>query len=142
VRTLLAAGERVVLLAQQPRAARHLPVPAAAAELATEWGSTPFLFTTDAPTREVLPRRRVLTTELLSVSPTAAWTNLAGLPWAEQTFVGVMKPYPARLTGTVLGRSGVGGGTLWLCQLPLCAAVNAGDPAAAGILAAIVHDNL
>jgi hypothetical protein len=138
----LAAGERVVVLAQLPTAAGKLPVPATGAALATAWGSTPFLFTTDAVTGAVLPRRRVLTTELLSVSPTSAWTSLAGRTWAGTTYVGVFKPYPGRLAGTVLGSVHVDAGTLWLCQLPLCAAVNAGDAAAAAILAAIVRGKL
>jgi hypothetical protein len=142
VRSCLAAGDQVVVLAQPPRAARHLPLPATAVALATEWGSTPFLFTTDALTSDVLPRRRVLTTELMSVDPSVAWTKLNGRPWAEHTFVGVFKPYPGQLTGTVLGRMAVGTGTLWLCQLPLCAAVEAGDAAAAGILAALVRGQL
>lgn len=139
VRKCLDRGDRVVVLAQRPKAARHLPVPATAVALAAEWGSTPFLFTTDAVESGALPHRRVLTTEVLSVSPTAAWTSLNGRPWAEHTMVGVYKPFPGEVTGTVLGRLGVGPGTLWLCQLPLCAAVTAGDAAAAGILAAIVE---
>jgi hypothetical protein len=141
-RQLLAAGGRVVVLAQSPKAAPHLPVAAEAVALATQWGSTPFLFTTDAVTSAVLPRRRVLATELLSVTPTAAWTSLAGRPWADETFVGVFKPYPGQVTGTVLGRLPVGDGALWLCQLPLCAGVAAGDAAAAGILAALVRGQL
>ena len=139
---LLAAGERVVVLAQPPKQSRHLPVPAEAVALATEWGSTPFLFTTDAVTSDVLPRQQVLTTELLSVSPATAWTTIDGRPWAEQTYVGVFKPFPGQLTATVLGRLPVRAGMLWLCQLPLCAAVATGDAAAAGILAAVVRGQL
>jgi hypothetical protein len=139
VRECLAAGDQVVVLAQRPAAARHLPVAASAAALATEWGSTPFLFTTDALASDVLPRTRVLTTELLSVDPAAAWTSLDGQPWAEHTVVGVFKPYPGQLAGTVVGRLRVDAGTLWLCQLPLCAAVLAGDAAAAGMLAGLVQ---
>jgi hypothetical protein len=84
----------------------------------------------------------VLTTELLSVDPAAAWTSLDGQPWADHTVVGVFKPYPGQLAGSVVGRLRVAGGTLWLCQLPLCAAVVAGDAAAAGILAGLVHGRL
>ncbi len=142
LRARLDAGDRVVVLAQPARAARHLPVPATAVALATEWGSTPFLFTTGDPVSGVLPRRRVLTTELLSVVPTAAWTDLDGHPWADQTLVGVYKPQPGEIAGTVLGRLRVGAGTLWLCQLALCGPAEAGDAAAAAILAAVVRDRV
>jgi hypothetical protein len=142
VKDRLAAGDRVVVLAQSPKAARHLPLPATAAALATEWGSTPFLFTTDSPAFAGLPRRRVLTTELLSVVPDAVWTGLSGRRWAEHTVVGAYKPYPGEIAGTVLGRLDVGAGTLWLCQLPLCAAAVAGDATATAVLAAVVRAQL
>jgi hypothetical protein len=138
----LAAGDRVAVLAQSPKAARYLPVTATSVALATEWGSTPFLFTTDAVTSDVLPRRRVLTTEVLGVTPAAAWTNLDGKPWAKRTLMGVFKPFPGQVTGTVLGSLDLGNGTLWLCQLPLCAAVAAGDAAAGAIFAALVRGHV
>lgn len=81
----------------------------------------------------------MLATEALSINPVAAWTTLDGRPWAEHTTVGVFKPYPGQVTGTLVGRLGVDAGTLWLCQLPLCAAVAAGEAAAAGLLAALVQ---
>ncbi|MDT4942234.1 MAG: hypothetical protein QOJ34_2323, partial [Pseudonocardiales bacterium] len=91
---------------------------------------------------EILPPCRVLTTELLSVVPTGVWTGRGGRRWAGHTVVGVYKPHPGEIAGTVLGRLGIGAGTMWLCQLPLCAAVAAGDPAASAILAAIVRDDV
>jgi hypothetical protein len=139
VRARLEAGDHVVLLAQRPKAARYLPVPASAAALATEWGSTPFLFTTAEVACDALAPTRVLTTELLSAVPSAVWTELAGRPWAEHTAVGVFKPFPGQITGTVLGWLTVGSGTLSLCQFPLCAAVLAGDAAAAALLSAVVR---
>ena len=56
-------------------AAPHLPVAATAADVATEWGSTPYLFT-GANTLPSLPPTTVLTTHLMSVVPDLVWTQL------------------------------------------------------------------
>src|SRR5258708_27710003 len=95
-------------------------------ELATEWGSTPFVFTTSANDLASLPAQTILTTEILEATPTAVWTLLGGAGTHVETLVGVLKPYPAQVTGIVVGRVRVHGGTLTLCQLPVAAGAKAG----------------
>lgn len=127
-------GGRVLVLAQPASAAAWLPFPARGVEIATEWGSTPFLFSTDDGGITALGTRRVLTTETLAVVPDAVWTGLAGSPWAARTIAGLFKPYPGEIAGTVIGAVPVGRGQLWLCQLPLMAAATAGQATARSVL--------
>jgi hypothetical protein len=112
------AGD-VLLLAQPAHAAGFLPIPLVIKDLTTEWGSTPFIYSTDAPGAPSIPARTVLTTELLEVTPDAVWTVLDGTTLAVETLIGVMKPPPAPVIGTVVGRLPVSEGVLTLCQLPL-----------------------
>lgn len=120
----LREGGDVLVLAQPVDAAAFLPIPAGMTDLATQWGSTPFLFTTDARGIGSLPSQRVLTTEILEVTPTTVWTSLGA---QVETLVGVFKPDPERVVGTVVGRLRAHNGTLTLCQLPLAAAASAGS---------------
>jgi hypothetical protein len=131
----LEAGRDVLVLAQPAANAPALPVPATAVDIATEWGSTPFLFTTADSGLPGLPGGRILTTEPMPVVPDTAWTTVDGQPWSARTLVGLYKPYPGEITGTLVGAHPVGAAWLWLCQLPLTAAVNEGDPLALALLA-------
>ncbi|MDQ6686313.1 MAG: hypothetical protein M3Z50_01650 [Actinomycetota bacterium] len=134
----LRAGRTVMCLAQPVTAAAHLPVAATAVNIATEWGSTPFLFTTGDPALSAFGPRRVLTTEALSIAPEVVWTQLDGSPWAPRTLVGLFKPYPGALTGTLIGSIPVGAGRLWLCQLPVVSAAERGRRVADSLLAELL----
>ena len=134
-RAVLAAGGDVLVLAQPAANAVWLPIPATAVDIATEWGSTPFLFTTADPGLPGLPGGRVLTTEAMPVVPDTVWSTLDGQPWPARTLIGLYKPYPGQITGTVLGAHPVGPGWLWLCQLPLNHAAGHGEPLALALLA-------
>jgi hypothetical protein len=63
VRERLAAGETVVVLAQELAAVAWYPVAAEMAEVATAWGSTVFHFTCDQRVLASLPERAVLAGE-------------------------------------------------------------------------------
>jgi glycosyl hydrolase family 2 len=140
VREALDAHCTVVVLRQRAEAAPHMPVEAAAIDVATEWGSTPFLFTGPA-TLPSLPANTVLTTQLMSVVPDTVWTRLAGSDFATETLVGLWKPEPGPIRGTVLGRVRVPRGRLWVCQSPL--EVESGGPGpnqtAATVLAELLN---
>ena len=132
-------GGDVVMLAQSVEAARFLPlVPAEMTELATEWGSTPFVFTTSAAGIASLPAQTILTTELLEATPTAVWTSLGDAVMHLETLVGVLKPYPAQVTGTVVGRLRVHEGTLTLCQLPVLVGASAGSALARSLVGDVI----
>jgi hypothetical protein len=112
-------GRNVLLLAQPASAQGYLPFPAEMTDLRTEWGSTPFIFTTDATGLPSIPTRTVLTTEILEATPNVVWNANAGASFAAETIVGVLKPPPDPVVGTVVGRRPVGDGSLTVCQLPL-----------------------
>jgi hypothetical protein len=113
-----------------------MPCAAEMADLATEWGSTPFLFTTSAAGIAALPSHTVLTTEILEATPTAIWTALGGEGTAVETVVGSFKPYPGETAGTVVGRLRVQAGTLTVCQLP----VTGVDSSAGALARALIGD--
>jgi hypothetical protein len=135
----LRAGGDVVVFAQPASAAAHLPTAAAMADLATEWGSIPFLFTTSAAKLAALPPQSVLTTEILEVTPTAVWTVLGEPGASVETSVGVFKPNPGQITGMAVGRLGIHGGTLTVCQLPVMDAAAAGSAVARAVVADVVQ---
>lgn len=138
VRRALADGRPVLVLAQPADAVGRLPVHARAVDIATEWGSTPFLFSGSEPLLDAVPRDSVLTTELLSVVPDVVYTELDGQAWAARLLIGMHKPFPGQVQGTVVGSVDVGNGRLWVCQLPLEDAVRRDDPTASSILADLV----
>ncbi|MFL5962424.1 MAG: glycoside hydrolase family 2 protein [Gaiellaceae bacterium] len=127
-------GRNVLLLAQPATASDFLPIPAAMTDLTTQWGSTPFIFTTDIAGLASLPTETVLTTEILEVTPDAVLTSLGGGSVAVETVVGVLKPPPEPVLGTVVGRLPVGEGWLTVCQLPLIESVAAGSALAVALL--------
>lgn len=138
----LRAEQTVVVLRQDVDAAKALPVDAVGIHLATEWGSTPFLFSGNCNGFSAIPPARVLTTEILSIVPDVLWTMVDGEPWLSNTVIAVYKPYPGEVRGTALGQLFVNGGSLWLCQLPLIAAAVSGDVAARSVLTDLLEQAL
>jgi Glycosyl hydrolases family 2, TIM barrel domain/Glycosyl hydrolases family 2, sugar binding domain len=138
-RARLDDGGTVVVLAQDAVAARHYPVPAVLEPLAIGWGSSVFYFTTEQADLPSLPPRTVLTTEDVTVKPTAVLARLGHELWPPTALVGAYKPEPAPLQGTVVGALPVGLGRLLVCQYRLAEAAAAGDPAALAILADLVR---
>ncbi len=132
----LAAGENVLVLAQESARARWLPVDGELTDIATAWGSTPYLFTTGETGVPALPTATVLTTEPMSIVPNAAWTRFGEAP---SVIAGLWKPFPDEIAGTVLGEVPVGQGRLVVCQFPLQAGVRAGDPMAVAVLADLLN---
>jgi hypothetical protein len=125
----------VLVLAQPAAALAHLPVAVVPVDVATEWGSTPFLYTGDAPALRAAEPGTVLTTELLTVVPDVVIrSTVPGL----RTTVGMYKPFPDEIDGVAVGSVPVGAGRLWLCQLPLTAAAAQDDPTAVRVLADLV----
>ena len=134
VRERLAAGETVVVLAQELGAVAWYPVAVEMAEVATAWGSTVFHFTGDQRALPSLPERAVLAGEDATVVPTHLLTRVGDRTWPETTVVGAFKPVPDPLAGPVVGAVPVGGGRLVTCQYRLQEPAGRGDPAALAIL--------
>jgi len=133
-RERLAAGDTVVVLAQELAAAAWYPVAVTMAEVATAWGSTVFHFTCDQRALPSLPQRAVLAGEDATLAPTHLLTGVGDRTWPETTVVGAFKPVPDPLAGPVVGALPVGGGRLVTCQYRLAGPAAAGDPAALAIL--------
>jgi hypothetical protein len=134
VRERLAAGETVVVLAQDLGAAGWYPVAVELAEVATAWGSTVFHFTCDQRALPSLPERAVLAGEDATVVPTHLLTRVGDGTWPATTVVGAFKPVPDPLAGPVVGAGPVGPGRLVTCQYRLAEPARRGDPAALAIL--------
>jgi hypothetical protein len=134
VRERLAAGETVVVLAQDLGAVRWYPVAVELAEVATAWGSTVFHFTCDQRALPSLPERAVLAGEDATVVPTHLLTRVGDGTWPATTVVGAFKPVPDPLAGPVVGAGPVGSGRLVTCQYRLAEPARRGDPAALAIL--------
>ena len=132
----------MLLLAQEPDAAQHLPFAATLSWLGTGWddsddagwGSSAYRFTTVTPWLASLPDATVVTIEDTTVPPRCVYTSIRGLSWPDTTALGVYKPAPNPLQGALIGEMVVGAGRLVFCQLPLTEAVVAGDAAAAALL--------
>jgi hypothetical protein len=139
VRERLAAGETVVVLAQNLGAAGWYPVAVELAEVATAWGSTVFHFTCDQRALPSLPERAVLAGEDATVVPTHLLTRVGEGTWPETCVVGAFKPVPDPLAGPVVGAVAVGPGRLVTCQYRLAEPARRGDPAARAILAELLH---
>jgi hypothetical protein len=130
----LAAGETVVVLAQDLGAVGWYPVAVEMAEVATAWGSTVFHFTCDQRALPSLPERAVLAGEDATVVPTHLLTRVGDGTWPATTVVGAFKPVPDPLAGPVVGAGPVGPGRLVTCQYRLANPARRGDPAALAIL--------
>jgi hypothetical protein len=138
-RGVLAGGGAVLILAQEPSAARHFPVPTGLEELATAWGSTVFGFTTDHGAVPSLPRRNVLVAEDSTISAHSVVAAVAGRPFPDTPVVIAYKPVPNAVTGTVIGSHAVGAGRVVFCQYRLARGAAAGDPAALAILGDVLR---
>jgi hypothetical protein len=130
----LEAGGDALLLAQRSTGDLPLPVTLRLVDLATAWGSTPFIFTTSQPALTALPGCSVLATELLSTAPEIVFTKLGDGPFAAETAVGVLRPRPDPMIGTVVGRTAVLAGRLTVCQLPVTERAISGDPLCMALL--------
>ena len=133
-RQRLAAGQTVVVLAQELGAVGWYPVRVEMAEVATAWGSTVFHFTCDQRALPSLPERAVLAGEDATVVPTHLLTRVGDSTWPETTVVGAFKPVPDPLAGPVVAAGPAGGGRLVTCQYRLAEPARRGDPAALAIL--------
>jgi Glycosyl hydrolases family 2, TIM barrel domain len=127
-------GGHVLLLAQNQAGPLPLPGSLGLVSLETAWGSTPFVFTGAQPGLAALPQGSVLASELLSLAPEYVYTSAGDGPFAPDTAVGVLKPFPGELKATVIGRAQAGRGLITVCQLPLARAAQAGDPLAQALL--------
>jgi hypothetical protein len=138
-RARLAAGETVLVLAQQPAAEEHYPVGVRLAAVETAWGSSVFHFTTDSGALPSLPRRNVLVAEESTVQAESVVIEVDGAPFPEDPVVIAYKPVPGGITGCVVGAHSAGGGRLLLCQYRLAAPAARGDWAARALLADLVR---
>jgi hypothetical protein len=131
----LAKGGTVLLLAQA-----ELPgelgalLDLALVDLASGWGSTPFVFTTGSDVLPALPANQLLTSELLSTAPEHVYVRFGPLNSLDQMVVGVLKPAPDPLSGTVVAAQRAQGGRLVACQLPLVQRARSGDSLCAALL--------
>ena len=138
-RQLLDDGEVVLILAQDPAAAEHYPVPTTLEETATAWGSTVFTFTTDHGALPALPRRNVLVAEDSTIHARNVVARVDGAPFPDTPVVIAYKPVPNAVTGTIIGSHAVGPGRLVYCQYRLVTQTDAGDTAARAILADLLR---
>ena len=131
----LAKGAVAVVLAQHPSGGDTYPGTGGLLPIRTEWGGTPFRYTTDTPVIGSFPPRAVLHVHDADIAPDAILVPAAPVTCAA---VGVFKPPPRPAAGLVLGALEVGGGTLIACQYRLQAALAAGSATAEAVLADIV----
>jgi hypothetical protein len=134
-RERLEAGGTVLILAQEPEAAGHYPVPAELFAVDTGWGSSVFNFTTGEGRLASLPPATVLTVEAAPVFPAAWLTRLGGEGWPPVVAVASFKPVPDAVSGTVVGALDAHGGRLVACQFRLAERAAAGDVTARALLA-------
>ncbi|HZG35980.1 MAG TPA: glycoside hydrolase family 2 TIM barrel-domain containing protein [Gaiellaceae bacterium] len=134
----LDAGETVLVLAQPAEAALHYPGQVELVEVGTLWGSSVFHFTTDRSPLASLPRRSVLAAEDSTIQAHSIATGFRGVPFPTDPVVIAYKPEPRPATGTVVGATAVGAGTLIVCQYRLAEPAVAGDAAASALLADLV----
>lgn len=129
-RARLAAGETVIVLAQDPDAGPRYPVSLHLDAVGTSWGSSVFHFTTDDGALASLPRRSVLVGEDSTIQARSAATAVGEGAWPTTPVVIAYKPAPSQLTGTVVGAQDVGPGRMIFCQYRLADARARGDAAA------------
>ena len=135
----LEEGGNALLLSQRDAGDLPLPIELRLVDLATAWGSTPFIFTTSQPGLTCLAASSVLATELLSIAPEFVFTQVGNGPFAVETAVGVLKPPPDGIVGTVVGRAPVLAGWLTVCQLPLAEQAVAGDPLCGALICDLLN---
>ena len=135
--TALAAGASVLVLAQQPPAARHLPLPAGLETTPSELPA-PVRFTTGHHAVASLPRARVLSFEDAAMRPDAVFDRLGSGPWASEVAVGMLSA-DGTIRGTVVGAHDVGPGRLIVCQFRLAEPAAAGHAGAIALLADLLR---
>ena len=135
----LAAGGTVVVLEQEAAAAAHYPVPVEILRIETEWGSSTFHFTVGSGAMPSLPRRNLLVGEEATVQAANVIVRVDGEVFPAEPVVVAYKPVPGSVSGTVVGRHGVGEGRLILCQYRLVRPALRGDAAARALLADLVR---
>ncbi|HEX2053014.1 MAG TPA: glycoside hydrolase family 2 TIM barrel-domain containing protein [Actinomycetota bacterium] len=139
LREHLASGRTAVVLAQEAAAAANYPLPVEMAALATAWGSSIFRFTNDEGWMPSLPRRNVLTTEDSTIHPGNVIVSMGDRLFPDTPIVIAYKPAPDPLTGTLIGSTAVGAGSLVFCQYRLCEHAAVGDAAALAVLADVIR---
>ena len=135
----LRAGETVLVLAQEPAAAPHYPVPVELRRVSTQWGSSIFHYTTDHGALPSLPRRTVLAVEDATIKPLHEMVAVNQESWPSETVVAAFKPVPYSFHATVIGAQPLYAGRLIVCQYRLADRAAAGDPTAAAVLADLVN---
>jgi hypothetical protein len=135
----LAGGETVVILAQEPEAAAHYPMPTRILRIETEWGSSTYHFTVGSGAITSLPRRNLLVGEEATVQAVNVIVGVDGEVFPTEPVVIAYKPVPGAVSGTVVGAHEVGEGRLILCQYRLVQPATRGDAAARALLADIVR---
>jgi hypothetical protein len=138
LRSRLADGGTVLVLAHEPRHAARYPVEVELAAVETEWGSSVFHFTTDSGALPSFPRRNLLVAEESTVQAHSVVTRFAGAAFPNEPVVIAYKPVPGSITGSVVGATPVGPGRLILCQYRLLGPAARGDAAACALLADLI----
>ena len=135
----LGAGRSVVVLAQEPAAGAHYPVPTEIRTVKTKWGSPVVHFTNDDEALSALPSRSVLITEDATIYARRAVVGIDGRVFPDNPVVAAYKPAPRAMTGTILGAHAVGPGRLIFCQYRLSRPAARGDAAAQLLLTDLVR---
>ena len=108
-----------MVLAQDPAAAAHYPVPTELLRIETEWGSSTYHFTVGSGAITSLPRRNLLVGEESTVQAVSVIVRVDGEVFPTDPVVIAYKPVPGAVSGTVVGLHRVGEGRLILCQYRL-----------------------
>ncbi len=135
----LAAGQSVVVLAQEQSAGKHYPMPTEILRIETEWGSSTYHFTAGAGAITSLPRQNLLVGEESTVQAVNVVIGVDGEVFPTDPVVIAYKPVPGAVSGTVVGMHRVGEGRVILCQYRLVHPAVRGDAAARALLADVVR---
>lgn len=131
----LARGHVAVVMAQTAADLAAYPGAAALVHVRTEWGGTPFRYTTDTPGIRSFPPRTVLHIHDADIAPDTLVRPDAAVRYA---CVGVLKPPPRPASGLVLGAIAAGGGTIVVSQYRLHDPLLQGSATAHALLADVI----
>lgn len=133
--THLRSGGVALVMAQGANHSGH-PAAKRLEPIRSEWGGTPFRYTTDTPVVAAFPHRAVLDLHDADIAPDAVVvTSVAPSTVA----VGVFKPPPRPAAGLVLGAVPVGRGIVVVCQYRLHNRAMAGGATARAVLDDVVR---
>lgn len=132
----LARGHTAVVLAQSASDLSDYPAATALDHVRTEWGGTPFRYTTDTPGIAAFTPRTVLHVHDADIAPDTLLRTDAPIRYA---CVGVLKPPPLPARGLVLGAIEVGGGIIIVCQYRLHDPLLRGSATAHSVLTDVVE---